>query len=329
MEVFQKLQLTPMLVEADWINAPGRFLELLSAHLWATHQMDAFRSASEEYVHRFYAQMPSDPLPINRLGIAVIGQGVTSTSYTLFRKLRRQGTYFSRVSPDTAWAAILATVASRSKRIPSPYAHWYIDGGAQGAEARSGLTCVSYQALRPVRNKIAERMRTAYESPGFGAEALRTALAQLTPDDLGMTASTRDIVMDRFELSLLTEGSGTQVYSTTFVQWAAREAYRRAQPLTLLAHFVPRALEHSMHDLLLDQVRMELDPQGSLIDADMGAYYAWIDQQRLAESETASFLVWFEGHSEAVAVGRGLARGAENPDPIEMASLLAKLDHEA
>ena len=41
-------------------------------------------------------------------------------------------------------------------------------------------------------------------------------------------------MLNRFQLSLLTEGSGTQVFSTTFVQWAAREALRRAQPLTLV-----------------------------------------------------------------------------------------------
>ena len=42
-----------------------------------------------------------------------------------------------------------------------------------------------------------------------------------------------DQVMQRFDVSLLTEGSGTQIFSTSFAQWAAREALRRAQPLTL------------------------------------------------------------------------------------------------
>jgi hypothetical protein len=328
MTVFLGLQLTPKLVEVDWVNAPGRFLEQLSAHLWATNQMDAFRSASEKYVHNFYAQLSSDPLPINRLGIAVIGQGVTSSSYTLFRKLRRQGTHFGRLSPEGAWTAILATMTARASRAPAPYAHWYIDGGVQELDAKGGLTYVSYPALRRVRNQIAERMRTAYESPGFGAEALRTALAQLTPGDVGMNESPGDLVLDRFQLSLFTEGSGTQVYSTTFVQWAAREAYRRAQPLTLLAHFVPRAHEQSMSELLSDQVRVELDPQGSLIDADMGAYYAWLDQQRLPGAATASFLAWFEDHSEAVAVGKEFAKGGEDLAPTDMASLLAKLNRQ-
>jgi len=45
--------------------------------------------------------------------------------------------------------------------------------------------------------------------------ALRTLLAQMRPADLGL-GKAGDIVLDRFQVKLLTEGSGTQVFSTTF-----------------------------------------------------------------------------------------------------------------
>jgi hypothetical protein len=45
------------------------------------------------------------------------------------------------------------------------------------------------------------------------------------------------------------------------------------------------------------------DPEGSLINADMGAWYPWLNLRRLPEGERWSFLVWFENHGEAVAVG--------------------------
>jgi len=54
---------------------------------------------------------------------------------------------------------------------------------------------------------------------------------------------------------------------------------------------------------------VELDPVGSLMDGDMGAYYNWLNQQRLPGADQSSFLVWFEGHGEAVAVGPSMARG--------------------
>ena len=99
-----------------------------------------------------------------------------------------------------------------------------------------------------------------------------------------------DSVLNRFQLSLLTEGSGTQVFATTFVQWAARETLRRAQPLTLFARFTPRQRENPMNELLAEtQRRPELDPQGSLVDADMGAYYTWLNQQRLPGASRPPF----------------------------------------
>ena len=56
----------------------------------------------------------------------------------------------------------------------------------------------------------------------------------------------------------------------------------------------------------------ELDPAGSLIDGDMGAYYNWLNQQRLPGAEKSSFLVWFEDHGEALAIGPSMPRGTES-----------------
>jgi len=67
----------------------------------------------------------------------------------------------------------------------------------------------------------------------------------------------------------------------------------------------------------------ELDFTGSLIDADMGAYYQWINQQRLPESERSSFLVWFEGHSQALAISPSLPRGAESNSAVNLGELLS------
>ena len=41
----------------------------------------------------------------------------------------------------------------------------------------------------------------------------------------------------------------------------------------------------------------------------MGAYYTWLNQQRLPGAEKATFLVWFEDQQEAVAIGPGFERG--------------------
>src|SRR5882757_5625297 len=74
----EKIQLSPALENVDWINSPAQFVEQLSSHLWTTHQLDAFRIAAVEYAARLRAAVPQQNPPIKRLGIAVIGQGVSS-----------------------------------------------------------------------------------------------------------------------------------------------------------------------------------------------------------------------------------------------------------
>jgi hypothetical protein len=321
MSAFAQLKLTKQLEQTDWVNSPAIFSEQLSAHLWATHQIDTFRAAAVEYVRKVSASAPDPPLPTHRLGIAVVGQGVAKNDYRLFRKLREQGTYFTRVNGSIE--ALLDAVVTRSKSHPMPYGHWYIDGGAN-LPAPAGVTQISYQALSGPRATLQNRMQKTYEAAVFDPEAFRTMLAQLKPEEAGLAGG--DAVLNRFALSLLTEGSGTQVFSTTFVQWAAREALRRAQPLTIFARFAPRQRENQMNELLAEHQRKpELDPQGSLIDADMGAYYTWLNQQRLPGEENSAFLAWFEDHPEAVAISPGMERGKRSDAPVELAELIARI----
>jgi hypothetical protein len=321
MSAFMQLKLTRQLEQTDWVNAPAIFSEQLSAHLWATHQIDTFRAAAVEYVRKVSASAPDPPLATHRLGIAVVGQGVAKNDYRLFRKLRAQGTYFTRVNGSVT--TLLDAVTARAKAHPVPYGHWYIDGGAN-LPSPSGVTQISYQALSGPRAALQNRMQKTYEAAVFDPEAFRTMLAQLKPEEAGLAGG--DAVLNRFALSLLTEGSGTQVFSTTFVQWTAREALRRAQPLTIFARFAPRQRENQMNELLAEHQRKpELDPQGSLIDADMGAYYTWLNQQRLAGEENSAFLAWFEDHPEAVAIAPGMERGKRSDAPVELAELIARI----
>jgi hypothetical protein len=322
-QAFFHLTLSSKLEHLDWVNRPAQFLEQESAYLWTTHQLDAFRKAATDYGDRLRAAVSVEPLPTRRLGIVIVGQGVVSYEGLLFRNLRKHGTYFGRVKPDNGLELLLASVTDRAKAHPVPYGHWYIDGG-QAVDHSPVLTCVQYQELEPVRSALLKYMQREIERPGMGPEELRTNLARLLPSDLGMDKG-GNAVLDRFQVKLFTEGSGTQIFSTTFAQWAAREALRRAQPLTLLVRFAPRQRQRPMNELLSGSSRSspDLDLTGSLIDADMGAYYHWINQQRLPESERSSFLVWFEGHGQALVVAPSLPRGAESNSVVDLGELVS------
>ena len=325
MTAFSQLRLSPALEKMDWVNAPSIFAEQLTAHLWATHQIDGFRAGAVAYIQRSSAALPLERLVTHRLGIAVIGQGVGENRYRLFRKLRPHGTCYTRVQAANGMATLLEAAAKRAASHKLPYGHWYIDGASATPAMPAGMTGVSYAALSGPRSALQSRMQKIYEARVFDPEAFRTQMAQMLPEDIGLNAAA-DPVLTRFQLSLLTEGSGTQVFTTTFVQWAAREAWRRAQPLTLLARFGARQRDNPMNVLLAEARRSpQLDPDGSLIDADMGAYYTWLNQQRLAGAEEAAFLVWFEDHQEALAIGPRFSAASQSDSRIQLSDLITQL----
>ena len=317
---FAQIKLSQQLVAYDWVNSPGQFVEQLSAHLWATHQLDAFRAAATGYANRLAKVNPPEPPPIPRLGIAVIGQGVTTYNEPLFRKLRPQGVHFTQVKSDNALETMLNVVAERAKAHPVPYGHWYVDGGTE-AKYDPAITCVSYRALVPARAALTTKMRSEIERPGMGPEALRTLMARMKPEDIGLRTSANgnsDPVITRFQLKVLTEASGTQIFATTFAQWTARETLRRAQPVTLLVRFAPRQKQKPMNEMISASANSpELDPVGSLVDADFGSYYNYLNQQRLPGADQSSFVAWFEGHNEAVAIGPKWAPGTQSNVPTD------------
>jgi hypothetical protein len=324
---FAQIRLSTQLEDFDWVKSPAQFVERLSAHLWSTHQLDAFRQVSNDYADRLSAAVPPETPPIPRLGISVIGQGVASYSDPLFRKLRAHGAYYAHINPQNGLSYLLDAVSARAKAHPATYGHWYIDGG-ESAYCDPALTCVSYRALEPARTALLRKMQEEIGRPGMGPEALRTILAQMRPSDLGMArgaGNQHDEILERFEVSVLTEGSGTQIFSTVFAQWAAREVLRRAQPLTLLVRFAPRQRQRPMNEMLSADAKVPPEPDviGSLIDGDFAAYYNWLNQQRLPGAERSSFLVWFEGHTQALAIGPSTPRDTESASVADLRQVLA------
>ena len=317
---FSQLHLSAALVQFDWVNQPLDFTERLSAYLWSTNQMNAFRAAATVYGDDVHGAASADPHPVRRVGMAVIGQGVASHEGQLFERLREHGTYFSNLRPEGGLAELVAATCARAQAHPAPYGHWYIDGG-DPVSSPSSLTCVSYGRLLPAREALLGRIQEQVSRPGMGPEALRSYLTKLSPAQLGLHG---DPVLDRFQIKLLTEGSGTQIFSTTFAQWATREALRRADPLTVLVRFAPRQRQRPMSELLSSSGgTLEVDPAGSLVDADMAAYYHWINQNRLPGADQSSFLVWFEGHAQAVAIGPSLPRGTKSDTALPLKELLS------
>ncbi len=333
---FAAISIPQQLADVPWVQAPSVFIEQLTAHLWASKQVEALTVAANAYAAALGEHAPVSSPGRPRLLMVAVGQGCAETPHPLFRKLRPHGVLFTKVQPEGGLALLQAKLRARAAAQPTPFAHWYIDGGApagmasagavQGGSGENGnIAALSYASLAPLRKRLLANMRTATHSGGIGPEDLRSQLSSMRPEDLGLhSTSEHEATLQHFQVNLLTEGSGTQIFATSFVQWAGREALRRAQPETMLVRFTPRQRQRSMDEMLFaDTEPADLDPQGSLVDADMGSYLLWLDLQRLPGSEVAVTLAWFEGMETAIAIGPGFPKGATSGGPIRLDQILA------
>jgi len=335
---FAAIPLSSELTGSDWVNGPRDFTGHLIGFLWSQHKIDAFHRAAGDYDQSRAAALAAPPPVAPRYTFVVVGNGVTATNFAVFRRLRPHGTLFTAIDPAGGLQTLLAALGKRAESAPGPFAHWYVDGGEPEAfpGPAANVACISYGSLAAAVRKelaflnydVAHGARQNGSSDGMqgpqqepsNVEGTVFAMGDLKPKDLGLDGHD---TLQRFALSVLAEGSGTQVYSTTFVQWTARECLRRAQPLTLLARFKPRQQAATLNELLArDPFTQPTDAEGSLVDADMGAYLTWINQGRLPGADQSRFLAWFEGHRIAVAIGPSMAKGTISDSPADLAKVL-------
>ncbi|MGB6133499.1 MAG: hypothetical protein WBG54_17090 [Acidobacteriaceae bacterium] len=320
-EPFQQIRIPPSLRAEDWVNAPAGFISSLAAALWSNGQIDAFRRASEA----LFGAIPDQGARPSRLTIVVFGQGARPEPTPLLEKLSRTGVLLTNMQAQQMPQQIFEAFRRHAAESGEAYAHWYVDGGDPWPEAYHsipGTVAVSYPELNPVRVRTLKTMEEVVQSGNAGAEDLRTRLFGMNGRELGTDSLSADPVLRRFYTDLFTESSGPQIFSTTFVQWTGRELARRAQPRTLLLRYAPRQRYQPFNTLLREDAPRSLDPEGSLRDAEIGAYYTWIEMSRITDPGKGSFVAWLEGSSLAVVIGRGSPAGAQSTTPLSLEQAL-------
>jgi hypothetical protein len=328
--LFRSVKIPADLDRSDNIKDPQRFLAEMTAYLWSSLQMDPYRRAADRFVQLYDASVKPSPPAHPRLVMICIGREATPPSYPLFHKLRASGQIWTNLRTDGAAAALLNALARRSADDTTPYAHWYVDGGSPlTGSLPAGATQLLYPTLAPVNHRILDIMMACIKN-GSGPEVMHVKLAELTRQIPSAGKVSSDDRLQQFVVSLLTQGSGTQIFSTSFVQWATREILRRAQPSTILARYAPRQRQKPFNAMVADALSTDdLDPAGSLVDADMAAYYSYLELKRLPGAESDRFLVWFEGHSQAFIAAPGISAGTTVNTQIDMTDLLSTLKTQA
>jgi hypothetical protein len=323
---FRNIAVSPALDNPAKVANPQQFLAEMTAYLWSSLQMDAYRSAANQFVAQFAAA--SEPVrPVApRLVMICVGQGADAPAYPLFNKLRSLGQMRTNIQVEGAADSFLHALHQRAESHPEPYAHWYVDGGNPWFRPDpENVARISFPALAPLNAQILARMRSCIET-GTGPEVLHRELAELSERPPSGSQVSTDPRIQHFALSLLTDGSGTQIFSTSFVQWTTREVLRRAQPLTLLTRYAPRQRQKSFNAMVESAASStDLDANGSLIDADMGAYYAFLEMNNLFNPDGSAFLVWFENHTQALVAGPKVPAGTTKDSPTTIAQLLSEI----
>ena len=259
------IALTPALQSADWVQSPALFISNLTAHLWSSRQIDAFRTGTRN----LFAVVPEHPNTAHRLVIVVLGQGMQSTPPHSLRQLSQRGVRLTALQTNTATQDIRGLLNRATQS--APYSTWYVDGGTPWDGLGSHpIVSVSYPGLAPLRQRVLDRMENTLSSGNSGPEQLRDRLATTSPADVSSHDITSDPVLQRFYTELFTESSGPQVFSTSFVQWTGRELARRAQPETLLLRYAPRQKHRDMNQMLASDTPVGVDVEGSFRDAEMG-----------------------------------------------------------
>jgi hypothetical protein len=312
-----QLSVPAQLEESDWVHEPTKFIPELTAWLWSNGQIDSFRSS----VQKLFAAIPDPSASPHRLTLVVVGRDADPGITPTLRKLRARGVHLTALDSQQMPEQIFQVFAHHAQNSTEPYAHWYVDGGdpwTQDFGSVAGAVSVTYPGLDRLRKKTLARMEQLTQSGGAGAEAMRNRLAGTSAPDLDAQTVTADPVLARFYTELFTQSSGPQIFSTSFVQWSGRELARRAQPRTMLLRYAPRQRYQPFDELLRTATPSSTDPEGSLRDAEMGAYYTWIEMNRITSPGKGTFLVWVEGTSQAVLIGNNAPRGTQSNTSLQL-----------
>jgi hypothetical protein len=192
----------------------------------------------------------------------------------------------------------------------SPIERWFLESGDALSKFGESSTALSYARLRNYRDELTralyEKVQKGVESPQAFAAYARSL--KIAPGD-GVRLHEAE-VMHAFVRDVFLTGNGTLFVNNTFVEWAAVQALKRAQPRMLVARYGVRDKMKPFSSLLLfsqpratDQIPEIEDPTGSFVDVEQLSYYVWLNAEKTAAYRNRTlYLFLAEGVDEMLAL---------------------------
>jgi hypothetical protein len=261
-----------------------------------------------------------------RVVVVVYGQGIAIQRDKLWARLSPRGKRVA-LRLDGAVAAepflrglfALGPEATLFSALGGAGEAWTVDAGealhslCERPGGGAPVTGISYARLREYRESLA---RALYERVSKGVSGPQELAAYARGLDVapppGALLNANEVVR-AFVREILLGGNGTLLVSNTFVEWAAAQALRRAEPRLLVARFGVRDKMKPFSSLLLfssprptDRVPILEDPFGSFVDVEQLGYYVWLHAEKSAAYRGRTlYLFLAEGVDQMLVVRPG------------------------
>jgi hypothetical protein len=211
----------------------------------------------------------------------------------------RRASLFDRLQDEAGFASTDAWIVESHAAL-----HDLVDR-LPGAGRALSLVGLSYERLLPYRDQLMRalfsRIQSGVESPQAFAAYARGLTIRPDPEALFNS----DDIVQGFVRDVLLTGNGTLFVNNTFVEWAAVQALRRAQPRVLVARYGVRDRLKPFSSLLLfsqprtsDQIPLVEDPVGSFVDVEQLSYYVWLQAEKSAAYREKTLYLFLAEHQE-------------------------------
>jgi hypothetical protein len=324
---------------------PGRFQDEAQAALRTRRLLSRWRQEIDAVFQKIQPALDQRLHPADaprRLVVQLYGSGIAVQTEKLWSRFRGMGARLPlklegtrgpeaflrallRGSPAGGPATSLFETTRASEGV-TPLDAWIIEAGealhtcceAGGETSHTGL---SYDRLRGYRDELTralyDKVQTGVASPQEFAAYARGLRIAPGP---GALLNAGD-VLKAFVRDVFLTGNGTLFVNNTFVEWAAVQALRRAQPRLLVARYGIRDKMKPFSSLLLfsqprpsDQIPMIEDPVGSFIDVEQLSYYVWLSAERSAAYRKRTLYLFLAEDIDEMLAIRSDAAGSPRTD---------------
>ena len=337
---------------------PARFQDAAQALLrarglnvaWRTEVDDLFQKIDPALERQLYtADSP------RRLVVQIYGSGIAIQREKLWNRFKRAGVRVplnldGADRTDTFLRALFGTREDGGSAAPllagasgpDPLDTWLIEShdalhalcdGRDGAPPTPSPTGLSYDRLRPYRDELTRalnrKIQSGVESPqAFAAYARSLQIA--APQ--GALLYSADVLL-AFVRDVLLTGNGTLIMNNTFVEWAAVQALRRAQPRFLVTRFGVRDKLKPFSSMILfsqprasDRIPIAPDPAGSFVDVEQLSYYVWLNAEKNpAYRNKTLYLFLAEGVDEMLAIRSDVPAAPPKLAPARLSDVCATM----